>query len=250
MKYTKGDTIVSFEKLWYLQKNHAGRYASVSPQAPIKPSQDLTELALKPIIKLLDERSAREDMCIYTSIPEGSLREDYVHSILWADAQNYTVPHEFINRNIYFFSAPSISKLEATIPALKLRQVPPIVSFYEIPPRIFISLINNVCELDSVDWNRTNIKFWINWVIDQGAHLSLADVEEVDETIHQTIRKAWNKTVHQYLRWAFTTGKPGPDCAETMRILGKEETSRRLKVGRDILLRRDEKNAGGEELDL
>jgi glutamyl-tRNA synthetase len=240
MKYTKGDTVVSFEKLWYLQRNHAGRYASLSPQASIKPSKNLTELALKPMMKLLDQRVASEDMFFYKSIPEGSPRETYLYSILWADARNYTLPHEFINRNIYFFNAPSISKLEATIPSLRLRQIPPIVASYQVPPRILISLIDNVYEIEPANWSLAEIKSWINWVIDQGTHQSLADVEEADEAVEQSIMKAWRKAVYLYLRWATTAGKPGPDCAETMRILGKGETFTRLKVARNILLSQEE----------
>jgi hypothetical protein len=52
--------------------------------------------------------------------------------------------------------------------------------------------------------------------------------------------KAWRKAVYLYLRWATTAGKPGPDCAETMRILGKGETFTRLKVARNILLSQEE----------
>jgi glutamyl-tRNA synthetase len=249
MKYTKGDTVVSFEKLWYLQRNHAGRYASLSPEAS-KPSQNLTELALKPIVKLLDQRAVGEEMFLYKSITESWRREDYVYSILWADAQNYTLPNEFINRNIYFFSAPSICKLEAAIPPLKLRQVPPIVTSYQVPPRMLISLMDNVCEIEPAKWNSIEIKSWINWVIDQGAHMSLVEVEEVDEVMKQSVRKAWRKTVYQYLRWATTAGKPGPDCAETMRILGKEEIFTRLKVGKDIMLRLEENKAAKEMLNM
>ena len=235
MKYTKGDTIVSFEKLWFLQKRHAARYASLPREAPQNPRHDLAALALKPIVKLLGQRAAKEDMSFYSTISSDSMKENYVRSILWADAQNYTQPNEFINRNIYFFVPPSEQKLQASLPALTLRQIPPTV-YPTVQPASFISLIDSITELESITWSIPEIKNWIHWVINQGAASSLAGVVEPNADLDAMVRKAWTKLVYQYIRWATAAGKPGPDCAETLGFLGKEETVERLKFSKRILL--------------
>src|SRR5450756_326963 len=123
MKYTRGDTVVGFEKLWFLQKRHAARYASTQAKSPYdqKPSHSLVELAVKPILALLEQPSTSSDFSFYKSIGQPGDRQNLVQRLVFADAQNYTNPSEFLQRNAYFFTPPSVETLNATIPALKLR---------------------------------------------------------------------------------------------------------------------------------
>ena len=59
--------------------------------------------------------------------------------------------------------------------------------------------------------------------------------QSLDEAEVLKVEKSWTKLMHQYLRWALVASKPGPDGVETMRILGREETGRRLATAEEAL---------------
>ena len=243
MKYTRGDTVVSFEKLWFLQRRHAARYAETPQGATlVNPSHDLTELAVKPIVRLLDSNPELDRFPIYKSLPEGLDRENFIKSILWRDASSYTNPTEFIIRNTYFFVAPAPETLNSNIPSLKLHNVPAGIT-HSLSPETVLLFFNNFSEIPEPEWNTTEIKSWINSIIEQGAMGSVSergDESTPSEEQESLVRKAWSKLVHQYLRWAISAGMPGPDGAETMKILGKEETIKRLGRAQRVIIARYE----------
>ncbi|KUJ22139.1 glutamyl-tRNA synthetase [Mollisia scopiformis] len=248
MKYTRGDSVVSFEKLWFLQRKHAALYASMPPRLPMNPRHSLTELAVQPMVKLLDHRSSFEDLSLYTTTPQGEARENYVRSILLADAPNYTTPTEFIARNIYFFVRPSAKKLREKIPSLKLHKVPPSIN-YPVSTET-LALFKNVSLIPDADWNGQSIKNMSTFVVDRGVTMSLASSKtgKLDERMRPLVQKAWSTLVHGYLRWAIFGGNQGPDGGETMRILGKVETVRRLEKAEKVVLRAreiEERDKGG-----
>lgn len=238
MKFTRGDTVVSFEKLWFLQKAHAARYASQRlSKAPPDPSHDIIELAVKPMVILLDQD---QSLSLYQSIPEGQPRLDFVNSVLHIDARNYTTPTDFISRNKYFFIAPTISTLKETLPALQLHNVPPFM-IIDTPVASILPGILQFSEIQYSSWTVEEIRSWTNTIIELGTMESIEEEREkqIDadwDGLEVVVRKAWTKLVYQYLRWAISAGKPGPDGAETMKILGKEETVRRLEVAEEIIL--------------
>jgi glutamyl-tRNA synthetase len=243
MKYTRGDTVVEFQKLWFLQKRHAARYASTqtSLSPPSNPSHSLFELAVKPIAVLLDRRAALPDYSFYNTIPQGHPREDFVAEILWADAQNYTNPEDFIARNNYFFITPSVESLKSTIPALKLHKISPYP--HTVSPDTMIDLFRLITDVPAEQWDLESLMTVIRDVVSRGLSLMLdkpvgqVEVGGVEELV---VKKSWTKLVHQYLRWLLVAGKPGPDGVVTMKILGKKETARRLSVAEEVLKGRAE----------
>jgi glutamyl-tRNA synthetase len=240
MKFTRGDTVVAFEKLWFLQKRHAGRYASLPPQnTPLNPSHDLEELAVKPMVDVLDRRVKGENLSFYNSIPEGQSRHEYVRSILMADAQNYSNPNDFINRNIYYFVSPSAKSLMDTAPSLKLRNVPSTISHGVNENTLLDMIEEQIFSLPLEEWNTKELKDRIGCVLDDEHNISLEEAldagDEINEEFSPRVTKAWSKVIHHYLRWAISAGKPGPDGAETMRILGRQETIMRLQTARIVM---------------
>jgi glutamyl-tRNA synthetase len=258
MKYTRGDTIVGFEKLWFLQRRHAARYAQL-PKSE-NPLHDLTELAVKPIVKLLDDKVITEDLPLYAAIPNGFAREKYISSIVVADAQNYTTPDDFVTRSKYFFQAPSDEVLGEKIPRLRLESVPLKTSRLEDSDISF--MFHNIKKISSKEWSRTMLKVGLDNVIEKGIKSTLDMVEgaanahgiveatEVTEAINTkriiSIRRDWSRLIHSYLRWAITAGDSGPNGVDTMAILGKEETERRLNVAETVIKNnRDKAPLGG-----
>lgn len=59
---------------------------------------------------------------------------------------------------------------------------------------------------------------------------------------------SWTKLVHDYLRWALLAGMSGPSGVDTMHILGRSETLRRLDVA-EKALRTGDGGTGGDEVD-
>ncbi|KAH7419287.1 hypothetical protein BKA64DRAFT_751729, partial [Cadophora sp. MPI-SDFR-AT-0126] len=218
MKYTRGDSIVGFEKLDFLQKRHTARYASMSEEAD-NPLHSLRHLAVKPIVKILNERLAKQDLPVYGAYSEGEAREDFIYSILTIDAQKYTNP----------------------IPNLKLHKVPLGIPYIPAPETML--LFSGIAEIQDEDWRSEVIRERIAWIVEQGAELSLTALSEEKgddaswrtEELERVVSKAWAKLVHGYLRWAVAAGKPGPDGAETMSILGREETVRRLQLAGGVM---------------
>jgi glutamyl-tRNA synthetase len=250
MKYTRGDTIVSSEKLWFLQKRHAAKYAAIAPENVHNPSHDLTSLAVKPILTLLSHRTsaAPEQSSFYLSLPEEA-RGAYIQSIVYADAQslNYTNPASFLARNTHFFVAPTVAQLVNSIPTFKLRRVPTGLVF-SVPPETLLLSFGNFSEIPESRWNTAEIKGWINSIIDQGSAGSLAELGDGVEGMGEAemvVKKAWAKLAHGYVRWAIVAGMPGPGGAETMQILGKRECVRRLEVARDVVVGRIENEGFG-----
>ncbi|PVH89661.1 hypothetical protein DL98DRAFT_507933 [Cadophora sp. DSE1049] len=255
MKYTRGDSIVGFEKLDFLQKRHAARYASM-PEESDNPLHSLRYLAVKPIVKILDERLAKQDLPVYATYPEGEAREDFISSILSVDAQNYTNPSDFIQRNIHFFIAPTLSEISVSIPNFKLHKVPPRIPYVPAPETML--LFHGIADIQNEDWRSEIIRERISWITEQGAGLSLTALSEErggdaswrTEELERVMSKAWAKLVHGYLRWAVAAGKPGPDGAEMMSILGREETVRRLQFAEGVMSREFAKREKAKEDEL
>jgi len=249
MKYTRGDTVVGFEKLWFLQKRHAARYASAQADSPYdqkKPSHSLLELAVKPVLALLDSPSDDSDYSFYRSIPHAESRKSIVQSLVFADAQNYSNPANFIQRNEYFFTPPSVEALNATVPPLKLHHVP-----FQYQNSVSSSTIVDLCQIfmeipDNL-WTAELLRTKVAKMISSGMHRTMEESEggRISENKSDPgLEKSWVKIVHQYLRWALVGGRPGPDSVLTMELLGMEETGRRLTTAAEVL-----KGAKGVESD-
>lgn len=246
MKFTKGDAVVALEKLWFLQKRHAVRYASLQPPKPTNPSHDLEELAVKPIMNFLDRQTLQDSdrFSFYRTIPEGSTRFDFIRSLLWADAHNYSSPDDFISRHVYFFSQPPSLILSSNPYGPVLYQLPPEVNNI-VPTSTLLAKFQAIHDLPEQDWNKTELKARITSIVNQGTAETLEELKKVnnaldDTKLEFTANKSWGSLVHGYIRWAIMAGKPGPSGAETMAILGRTESLRRMKVAEDILRTRSE----------
>lgn len=59
-------------------------------------------------------------------------------------------------------------------------------------------------------------------------------LHQSDEKTRVAADKRFKKELYHYLRWALSAGAPGPGIPETMRILGRAESVRRLEEGRRL----------------
>jgi glutamyl-tRNA synthetase len=243
--------VVTPDKLWFLQKRHAARYASISPEKEYNPSHDLRKLAVEPVLKLLSQFSAEQphNFVYYLSLDDRA-RAKYVQDIVYIDALscNYTTPFNCVTRNKHFFVAPTPEDLANSISIFKLRGVPSDIKS-AVPTHKLLRSVANFAEIPEKDWNTDAIKSWTNSIIGHGSAESLAElpgiVFEEAAGAEALVKKAWSRLVHGYIRWALMGGMPGPDGAETMRMLGKEETMRRFDAAREVARNRMENEWSG-----
>lgn len=251
MKYTRGDSVVTFEKLNFIQRKHAARYKELRrSDEPIPPSQDLLELAAKPILNGMKTLPEFEDLIFYNCENNDAAKENYILSIISAGIQNYTLPESFYSNHKYFFAAPTALDLESRTPPHKLHSAPEGV-IYAIPSD-FINSFDALSSISIENWNAPELKGFTNLVVDQGTMMSTAEFtasgKPYTEDAQKVIKKSWMKLVHAYLRWAIAGGQSGPDTADIMAILGREESLRRLEVAKEIMedhLRTLEQAEGG-----
>ncbi|KAH8801556.1 hypothetical protein F5884DRAFT_824644 [Xylogone sp. PMI_703] len=224
MKYTRGDTRVSFEKLWYLQKMHAQRYAvKAQEDKPNNASHDLMELVVKPILQILDHDPSLETQKsgLEKRFPDRTTREQYVYSVLLGDVHNYKTPSDFVTRNKYFFSPPSSDVLNSGIPKLPQSASDP----KQLSLLAIKYIHDSLAEIGATDWEESKLKPAILEIAQHGfpKHDTIHTPEETG-----TYNKKWMILVHQYLRWALLGGMPGPDTGTILKVLGRDETFVRL----------------------
>ncbi|KAL4797938.1 hypothetical protein BDV19DRAFT_358277 [Aspergillus venezuelensis] len=211
LKITRGNTVVAFEKLWFLQKAHAQRFAATEgPEF-----NDMVAAVSKEVENTMPADSLSQ---ILQSRP----LSDLVAPLLKADAKSYATASEFVSRNATFFST-SIDRPEYTPVSSTLI---PISSLHTAAAAL--TLVPNA------HWNITTHKFNISSY--DGASALQAESEDAgipipDEKSRIAADKAFKKELYHYLRWALSAGAPGPGIPETMVILGRDESVRRLTEG-------------------
>lgn len=235
MKFTRGDTKVALEKLWFLQRRHASRYAASQPPKPSNPSHDLEELAVKPILASV-ERQALQDparFSFYTSIPEGEARFEFLRSIIWADASNYTTPDDFISRSTYLFTPPTPSTLASNRPYTSLHHFRDEANS-EVPLPIIHRYFQILLNVPEGEWYKTELKARIEVIVKEGTAGSIKNLPKTEASggmeQESAVQKSWQKLVHTYIRSALVGGMPGPNSVDTMLILGRSESLRRLEA--------------------
>jgi glutamyl-tRNA synthetase len=94
LKFTKGNTTVTFGKLHFLQRKHAALRAKAG-------GERLEEMTQAVVGLLTDSDSPYNE---WRKIVGSAFPNDYVSRVLQADAENYTNANEFVYRNAFMFS--------------------------------------------------------------------------------------------------------------------------------------------------
>jgi glutamyl-tRNA synthetase len=203
-------------------------------------THSLVELAVKPVLEVLNQPSTSSYYPFFQSITRPEDRENIIQRLVFADAQNYTNPAEFSQRNIYFFTHPSLDILKASIPSLKLHHVP--LQYSDaLSPLIVAGICQTLLEIPDCSWGEDSIRSCLAAMISSGLKLTMENRKEEIETLGGTesfmlgLEKSWVKLIHQYLRWALVASKPGPNSVLTMELLGEKETHRRLLAAEELL---------------
>jgi glutamyl-tRNA synthetase len=195
LKFTKGNTIVSFDKLRFLQQQHTRRYIEQGAEIFQKMVQEVSEAIGRqystPAIQIL---------------LRGRRLEDVVAAMLRAGKSDYTSPSEFAQRcSIYFTPMPSSLTFDK-------------LGSYSVEK--LATAAAALCFLPSQSWtaaaHRQNIL-----ALQPNTFTNIAESE--------VRRQEWKKEFYSFLRQALLGGAPGPTVPETMEILGKEGCTERIR---------------------
>lgn len=229
MKFTTGDTVVTLEKLWYLQRAHAERYAKSDNGSKLL-------LMTKPILKVLKERNWIDTSNCVLGRHDA---ESYVTTLVQLDARSYTNALAFVDRNKYFFQAPSEQALLVSRPSGHLHHISKDMTSVVHQDEVLQQVLSSLDLIPLGEWTTDRVRGVISAAITEHTELSLKFQEEghfpAAEESRKLAAKTWSKLIHGYIRWAIATGLPGPDGAVSMQILGREETLNRLANAARVL---------------
>ncbi|EEH35583.2 glutamyl-tRNA synthetase, mitochondrial [Paracoccidioides lutzii Pb01] len=241
LKLTKGNTIVSFEKLWFLQSAHAQRYATKGGPE-IKFMIDRIEKALKNRYtseQLLGQRNLRER--IASIIREGGART-YINASKFID-DNKSFFTNTLDRPAYDPVTPSPSKKRSQLePEIETPSTVPLTNASTATPvTVLHAAAAALCLVPDEHWTTETHKQNISNLLTDNLSPSAspcATSSAVSTSPHSTSasEKQLRKDLYHYLRWALLGGAPGINIPATMAILGREECVRRLQEARQLTM--------------
>ncbi|CAK3979049.1 Glutamate--tRNA ligase [Lecanosticta acicola] len=97
LKFTKGNTVVMMDKLWYLQKRH------IALKCERAQASNSTEPIQNVVSQIREEVERQLSGSIKQRFPTQLDLEAYCAEILLADSKAYRTPREYVERNRYFF---------------------------------------------------------------------------------------------------------------------------------------------------
>ncbi|PGH10492.1 glutamate-tRNA ligase [Helicocarpus griseus UAMH5409] len=222
LKLTKGNTIVSFEKLWFLQSAHAQRYAAEGgPEA---------ESMVNRIGKAVKEQYTDEQLA--PLLKHHTLHEHIASIIREGGARSYTNATKFIEDNKSFFTAslnrPPYTPVTPSPPKKIVQPEPEPETPQTTPLTILHTAAAALCLVPDTHWttetHRQNISYLNN------------ATDGTSPPAPSTSEKQFRKDLYHYLRWALSGGAPGVSIPATMAILGREESVRRIQEARGMTL--------------
>ena len=247
LKFTKGNAMVQFEKLKYLQKHHVSRLCD-----RVRASNDQTLLAplVNQILPVVRERWPGVDD--HARFHAGYDLSHYIRDILLSDSKSYSSSREYVERNRYFFEQapkqtdePGTSPLQTTENPFDGQAVADLVRNllqsdlrrpFAVPDRLEVSASTGRKEAEAMEWFekvsesihaavQVEIIKHLLFSVSPGVSALAADAVPVTPRhISDDVLKAWMK---QQLE---ATGKIG-DVDERIETAVKE----RKKLNRSIM---------------
>ncbi|KAK4456235.1 mitochondrial putative glutamate--tRNA ligase [Podospora aff. communis PSN243] len=222
LKFTKGDIMVQFKKLDFLQ-HHTLRRLSES-QPPEWPAIQ-KEYLLDPISALLKQQPGfitNEPLLPVPQILEDDeTRMAYIASVLAATERFATGDEEtFVEKNVFFFYEVPKQVLREKFPAGKGEEL----EFVENPGMTLREALGRV---------------WKEHLegISEGEWQGKLEDGKVQEGLNRGLTYRFGERTmpgSKLVRWALLGGRPGPTVWKAMGVLGREETERRLAVAGEV----------------
>ena len=205
-KFTKGNTIVSFGKLRFLQEHHAKRRIQAG-------GEGFQAMVIDAAAAIVDMYGAA---AVLSTIGKRNLA-DVVATILRFDSQGYSSPTAFATRcSIFFGPPPQWYSYQST---------------ENITPSALRTAAATLCLVPAERWSADVHR----------ENLASLQVSTLDSTNNdqQLLSKGWRGEIYHYLRWALLGGAAGPGIPETMEILGRDICVQRISRSGEVLRAQD-----------
>ena len=191
LKFTKGSTVVTPEKLDFLQQRYARRYISEGG----KPFQTMVEDVTLALSEIDNKKQP-------SAVLQGRKIDTLVAMALQADAQSYTSATEFARRIVGFFKPPAPERVyEALDPEIPLSTIQTMAATLLLVPH----------ESWTASVHRANF-----YAISFPSRIMNEDAKS------KNMSKSWKKEYYRFLRWALVGGASGPSLPDMMEILGRD----------------------------
>jgi glutamyl-tRNA synthetase len=140
MKFTKGNTTVTFGKLSFLQRKHASLRAAAGG-----PKMHEMTAAVATLLQAPDSPYQDWQKVVRSPVPD-----DYISRIIAVDADNYVNANEFLYRNAFFFT-----------PLRPFHEHPPVATTSDVPMRCQM-----LREVGEAEWAKEALMGKVREVID------------------------------------------------------------------------------------
>ncbi|KAI1617649.1 glutamyl-tRNA synthetase [Exophiala viscosa] len=194
LRITKGNTIVSFTKLEYLQVRHARRRIQAG-------GSELEQIVRDLAVAVLNKYGAGQ----VTAFLGGRPLRDVLASMLSVESFKYRSASDFADQCSLFFEPPTTTPNTFESAGIDISLIHPL--------RVAASA---VCLVPGSEWT-------------EAVHLSQLQALELplDDTVDAP---KWKKELYHYLRWALLGGHRGPTIAKTLEILGRNASVQRVQA--------------------
>ncbi|KIW27157.1 glutamate-tRNA ligase [Cladophialophora immunda] len=186
LKITKGNTIVSFDKLNFLQEQHARRRVLAG-------GEEFEQMIRDVAVSVLEKYGAGRIMQFLDTGSRKRQLRNVLAQLLKVESLHYRSPSQFAEQCSLFFEPVSLGDLD-------------VGGFAFLHPlRVAASTLALIPE---ESWTRdTHL-----------SHLRALEASLPDESVDP---RTWKRELYHYLRWALLGGRQGPGIAETLEILGR-----------------------------
>ena len=150
---------------------------------------------------------------------------EYVAALLSSEAIHYTSADAFFERNRHFFGLSS-AELQ--------RSQPQEASEARVDELAIATAVQDIADISADHWKVSYLKDKMATIIDEIGKKQLTAMESSNNESTQKSKIASN-AVMRWLRWALLASRPGPAMYNTMELLGRDVTLRRLKAAKDIM---------------
>ncbi|KAK4565631.1 Glutamate--tRNA ligase mitochondrial [Recurvomyces mirabilis] len=252
LKFTKGNTIVNLDKLWYLQKQHVAQKSQQAKQTgDLEPIQPVVDAILDEVRgrwpALSDSERFADDQDLWT----------FCSDVLLADSKSYQNAKHFVDGHRYLFTynaeeVPEMPDVLEVKGGGELRKVEKRVlqviaqevlqhdnetletlSFQAVIIKV---LLESLAAPDRVSIDYSDIPDSPQMIDDdQFIALCKSLVPGIEERLTESDlrglaldKRAYQAAITKYLRNQLSYGLSGPRIASVMALLGYEECSRRL----------------------
>lgn len=176
---------------------------------------------------------------------------EYIPPLLKADAKSYTNASEFVQRNSTFFTTTLTRPPYTPIPTPNGTTIP-ITALHTAAAALTLVPATHW----TIETHRSNIASYDGSAAvlpaaaaapasaSPGSPRGSANANATESTdaaadsdaekSRINADKTFKKELYHYLRWALSAGAPGPGIPETMAILGRAESLRRLQEAREL----------------